>query len=215
MKRLYSVLAALAFGLLLVQTGFVATLAARGQLGSERISRVLRTLRDNAPSSPSAASAPASQAAASMPASRPAGDDDASIRARGLALERREREIADQWNLLREAQIELVRDREKFSTERQEWEAALKRQAQEAALSGAAKELDYLSSIKAEIAKDLLRQKKDPDVVGLMLQMETRTGRKIIESCKTDEERQWIGRILEQLRQRNQRQAEALGAGKP
>ena len=43
--------------------------------------------------------------------------------------------------------------------------------------------------------------------------METRTGRKIIESCKTDEERLWIGRILEQLRQRNDRQAEALTAG--
>ena len=213
MRRVIHIIAVIAMAQLLVLSGFVGTLAWRGALGQERLESALRALRGDAQTSPAAATQSASQPAATRPARELLPEDEDAARIRRVELDRRQREIADQWDMVQSAQVALLREREKFAADKKEWETALKRQAEEAALSGAAKEMEYLSGIKAEMAKDLLRQKKDPDVVGILLQMESRTGRKIIEACKTDEERLWIGRILEQLRQRNDRQAEALTAG--
>lgn len=219
MKRLYGLLAGLSVAQLLVLSGFLITLAMRGALAPQRVEGALRALRGDMQNSPGAASQPAS-APASEPSEPPTvreqiADDEDAVRIRRTELDRRERELADQWDLLKSAQLEHLRERESFAKEKADWEAALKKQAEELALSGATKELEYLSIIKADMAKDMLRQKKEPDVVALLLQIETRTGRKIIESCKTDEERLWIGRIMEQLRQRNNHQAEALKTGQP
>lgn len=214
-RRLYNAFAMLAFGIVLVLSGFVATLATRGALTADRIDAALAALRGEAAQSPEASSQPASQSSGAehRTATMPAHHRERDIVT--TELDRREREIADQWELLRSAQMEFIREREKFAQEKRLWEATLKRQAEEASLSGAAKELELISELKPKDSKELLRQKKDADVVQLLLKLDTRTGRKIIESCKTDEERQWIGRILEQLRQRNDRQAEDLTAGNP
>lgn len=213
MRRVYQVIAIFAIAQLLALSGFIGTLASRGALQPDRLENALRALRGDAQPPPAATTQPASQPASTRPARELLPEDEDAARIRRTELDRREREIADQWDLVRSAQVELLREREKFAAEKKEWEAALKRQAEEAALSGAAKEMEYLSGVKPETAKSLIRQKKDADVVQILLQMNSRIGRKIIEQCKTEDERLWIGRILEQLRQRNTRQAEALTAG--
>ncbi|MCK6485371.1 MAG: hypothetical protein HUU22_13640 [Phycisphaerae bacterium] len=192
-------------------------MAAGGALTGDRLDAAIAALRgESTPTSqPASTSAPSAPSAQNQPPAALIAREEASAKTRRVELDRREREIQDQWAMLQSAQIELLRRQEALAAERAAWEESLKRQAEELALSGAAKELEYLESIKPQLAKELLHQKSDADVVQLFLQMDARTGRKIMESCKTQEERLWIGRILEQLRQRNDRQAEDLTAGSP
>ncbi len=217
MKHFYRYFSAIAVAHFLALIGFVATLAAGGALTGDRLDAAIAALRgESTPTSqPASTSAPSAPSAQNQPPAALIAREEASAKTRRVELDRREREIQDQWAMLQSAQIELLRRQEALAAERAAWEESLKRQAEELALSGAAKELEYLESIKPQLAKELLHQKSDADVVQLFLQMDARTGRKIMESCKTQEERLWIGRILEQLRQRNDRQAEDLTAGSP
>lgn len=215
MKTIYQAVAVLAIAQLLALAGFAGTLAARGAFSRDRLAAASAALRGDIPAASQPASQPATQPAQTSPPAGQLPRGAAGEQIRTTELDRREREIQDQWALLQSARLTFLREREQFEQSRKEWATALKRQAEERDLSGAQKELEYISSVKAALAKDILRQKKEPDAVQLLLQMETRTGRKIIESCKTPEERLWIGRVLEQLRQRNDSQAEALTAGEP
>lgn len=217
MKHFYRYFSAIAVAHFLALIGFVATLAAGGALTGDRLDAAIAALRgESTPTSqPASTSAPSAPSAQNQPPAALIAREEESAKTRRVELDRREREIQDQWAMLQSAQIELLRRQEALAAERAAWEESLKRQAEELALSGAAKELEYLESIKPQLAKELLHQKSDADVVQLFLQMDARTGRKIMESCKTQEERLWIGRILEQLRQRNDRQAEDLTAGSP
>lgn len=216
MKYFYRCFSAIAVAQFLALIGFVATLSAFGVLTGDRIDAAIAALRGEPPpaSQPASTSAPGAASAQNQPPAALIAQEEESAKTRRVELDRREREIQDQWALLQSAQIELLRRQEAFASERAAWEESLKKQAEERALSGAAKELEYIESIKPPLAMDLLRQKSDADVVQLFLQMDARTGRKIIESCKTQEERLWIGRILEKLHERDAAQAEVLAAGK-
>lgn len=156
---------------------------------------------------------------ADEPASEPTPDErirrntDAEQIAR-TELDRRSREIQDGWSMLERQQIALVQARESFESQKKEYEEAQKRRAEAAGDDGLKRELEILSGVKAKDAKELLKQKQDADVVRILLAMEERKARKIVSECKTDEERSWIGRILEKLHDRNAFQAEALVAGK-
>ena len=166
-----------------------------------------------------AAPAPATMpAAAEPPAEPPPGerirrstDADQIVR---TELDRRSCEIQDGWTMLERQQITLVQARESFEAQKKEYEEALARRAAAAGDGCLKRELEILSGVKAKDAKELLKQKKEADVVRVLMMMEERKARKIVSECKTDEERSWIGRILETLHDRNAVQAEALVAGK-
>ena len=127
-------------------------------------------------------------------------------------LDRRRREIEDGWKLLETQQLALFRDRESLDAETKRREAAAREAAEKAGDSGYKKEIDVLGGLKAKQAKDLLKQKKDADVAAILLKLEDRRVRQIVGECKTNEERLWIGRILEKLHQRDATQAEVLSA---
>ena len=129
-------------------------------------------------------------------------------------LERRKREIQNGWDLLERQQLALLKTQEAFEEEKKRHREALERRAEEAGDEGLKKELEILSGLKAKDAKELLKLKDDADVVRIMLEMEPRKPRKIVGECKKNEERLWIGRILEKLHDRDAAQAEVLAAGK-
>ncbi|OWY72453.1 hypothetical protein B7486_05905 [cyanobacterium TDX16] len=129
-------------------------------------------------------------------------------------LERRKREIQNGWDLLERQQLALLKSQESFEETKKRQREEQQRRAEEAGDEGLKKELDILSGLKAKDAKELLKLKADADVVRIMLQMEPRKARKIVGECKKNEERLWIGRILEKLHERDAAQAEVLAAGK-
>lgn len=128
-------------------------------------------------------------------------------------LERRKREIQNGWDLLERQQLALLKSQESFEEAKKRQREEQLRRAEEAGDEGLKKELDILSGLKAKDAKELLKLKADADVVRIMLQMEPRKARKIVGECKKNEERLWIGRILEKLHERDAAQAEVLAAG--
>lgn len=216
MKKAFQAISVASIFFFIAFIGFTATLAARGALSPQRVDAAVAALRGEVAASQPTASRPHALAASQpAPAEHSAPHDAEAARIQRIAMDRRIREIEDQWDMLHAAQVEFLREKEEFAEQRRKWQEQQNARVETGAMPGANKELEYLSGIKATLAKDLMRQKKDDDVVQLLLQMEARTGRKIIESCKTEEERLWIGRILNLLRQRNDRQAEALTAGKP
>jgi len=138
-------------------------------------------------------------------------NDEAEERYR-IELERRDRELRDSFALLESKWLEVVRQQEALEAEQKRFESEQEKLAMEAGSSGLQAEIDTLSSVDAKTALPLLRQKDDADVVRILLAMDERKRTKIVKQCKSTEERQWIGRILEQFHESSVAQAEDLGA---
>lgn len=129
-----------------------------------------------------------------------------------IELERRDRELRDAFALLESKWLEVVRQQEDLLAQQQRFEAEQERLAREAGNSGLQTEIDTLASVDAKTALPLLKQKDDADVVRILMAMDERKRTKIVKQCKSEEERRWIGRILEQFHENSVAQAEALGA---
>lgn len=198
--------------------GVGAWAAARGYLARDRVRGALAVLRGEATAStPNEAAdggespAPTSQAAQAAPGDamqdqlRRLGEADEITR---TELERRSREIASAWKLLEMQQLAVVREREALAEERQRFVDEQAEKARERKDGGLAKELEILGGLKAKDGKELLRLKPDADVVRIFMALDARVGRKIVAECKAPEERLWIGRILDQLHERNASRAD-------
>ena len=183
-----------------------------GMFAGDRLKAAFGALRGIGPSA-AAASQPAEvgEKMTDLAASQP--DEEVGADVLRAELAQRESDVRHQWEMIRAAQLQLLRDREQFEQEKKDATAMASRREKPDGGEGYARELEYLSSIKAKSAKDFLRMKKDADVVEILVALEPRVGRKIIDACKSQDDRLWMGRILEQLRQRNHDQAEVLASG--
>lgn len=129
-------------------------------------------------------------------------------------LARRRREIEDGWALLEQQQLSFLQLREEFAEEKDRYQEAIEARAAAEGDSGRRKELDILAGLKPKDAMAQLQMKGDADVVRILMSMEARQARKIVAACKEPEERQWIGRILSKMHQRDAAQAEVLSANR-
>ncbi len=130
-----------------------------------------------------------------------------------IELDRRKREIANGWAQLQLQQLALVQRQEAFDADKQRFADERQQLAKKEGNSGFLAELGTLSSIGAKSAKELLKLKGDADVVRILMAMDDRKRSKIVKACKTQEERLWIGRVLESFNDSAVAQAEDLGAG--
>jgi hypothetical protein len=187
----------------------------RGWLEKKRVHEALAVLRDGMKESSAAA-------ATSRPAESPSMEGGSGEQIRRNAegdevlrteLQRREQEIQNAWRLLETQQLALVRQKEDFDAEKKRVAAQLAARAAHGKDDGFEKELEILGGVKAKDSKELLRQKPEPDVVRILAALDVRKARKIVSECKTQEERLWIGRILDKLHERDAAQAEVLRGG--
>ena len=217
-KAIYQVICILAIANLVAVAGIIAFLFATDRLDAERVDQMAAVLRgedlsERAPATPPAA-----------PTTQPAEKKDtaetqlARARERGdLAqrlLERRGREVEDRQRLAEALMLDIVRRQETLAEERAALEAQQRKIQEERLRSGFLKELELLASVKPKVRKDLLAQKSDTDVVKLMMEMDQRAGKQVIEACKRPEEKAWIGRILHQIQMQSETpSAEAESSG--
>ncbi len=211
MKRVFTVLACVAFANLATLAGVTLYAFAHHGVTAERLRKAVAILRGEPESHAEPTTRPAEPVIVAVEKPKPADGAETNDVVR-TELERRRREIEDGWRLLETQQLALVRDRETFEAETRRRQAAVQEAAEKAGDSGYKKELEVLGGLKAKQAKDLLKQKKDADVAAILLKLEDRKVRQIVGECKTNEERLWIGRILDQLHQRDATQAEVLSA---
>jgi hypothetical protein len=194
-------------------TAFTAHAWNQGWLQPERVQRAIAELRS---AREQVAPAPAVTNEVRKPTARAADrirrNEEAAEKQR-IELARREREIKDGWKLLEAQQLVLLRNREALEEKVRQFEANKERAAKEKGDSGLQKELDIIAGITPKAAKELLKLKPDAEVARILLAVDNRKVNKIVKQCKTSEERLWIGRVLEQLHDRDAARAEDPGAG--
>ena len=202
-KVLYQVICLLAIANLVAIVGVVAFLYGTGRLDGERLEQIAAVLRGE-----DLAEAAATTPAATQPATQPLEKGTAETRlARAreegdLAqrlLERRGRELEDRQQLADAMMLDIIRRQETLAEEQAALDEQQRKIREERLRSGFVKELELLAAVKPKVRKDLLAQKSDADVVRLMMEMDERAGKQVIEVCKTPEEKAWMARILHRI----------------
>jgi len=200
MKRLYHMLALLALVNLFAVAGLIGFLFATGRLNAERVEQIAIVLRGEFPE-PEVAVTAAAEPEAPPEASQA---EIARLRAKqeyyGLLAERHKREIEDRRSLAQATQVETMRLLEEIEEKRKAFKAERTETLEEERQAGFEKELELFAKMDPGMAKDLLKARKDADVVRLLSEMDVNRAKKIIDTCKKKEEdKVWIVRIVEQL----------------
>jgi hypothetical protein len=198
-KRLSHAIAWMALAHLFAVGGLLAYLIASGRLNAERVEQIAMVLRGEFPQP----EAVAEQTAEPQDKPRTSQEELAQLEARKrlhtLISERHQREIDDRNSLNQTIQLDINRQLERIQEQKEEFRKE-KQQTQEALeQTGFQHALDIFSDMDPKLAKDVLITKRDPDVVQLFVSMEPAKRKKIVNTCKTPEEKAWVGRILTQI----------------
>lgn len=212
MKRLFSVVSMVALLNLTALAGLGVFAWQKGWLEPERVQGAVSLLREGIPDEDTTTGEPG-VAVVSTANERIAISNEVT-QIRDAELNRREREIETAWQQLETQQLAFLKEKEALEALRKRNAKEVESRMQQVGQSGWKREFELLGGIKPKLAKDLLRDKDDAEVVKILSELETRKAKKIVEQCKTSEERRWIGRILDQMQERDASQAEALVASK-
>jgi hypothetical protein len=205
-KTIYQVLSTLAIAHMAALVGLLAFLMLSGRLTPEKVEAMATAWRGETPGgeSPVDESGPA-EAEPSTPSDvgRPAAEQLAQAR-QGQEVWRqyaaRElREIEDRRRLAELIRLDVLRRQEQLAKEREAFRAERDAALEQANLSGFTKELEALSMASTKKRKAVLMGKKDADALLLLMQMETRNVKQVIDACKTPDEIAWISRLLERM----------------
>jgi len=216
-KRLYQAIAILSVGHMAALMGVAAFLFLSGRLTPRKLEAAAAALREYSPAEQAAPPEPSP--VARQTASAPVGQTAEDVLARARQdrelfrqyAARELREIEDRTRLADLIRLEVIRQQEKLAADRQAFLQEQERIRQQAHLSGFAKELEALASVSPKKRKDVLMGKKDADALRLLMEMEARQVKQVIEACKTAEETAWIGRLLEQMHNLDANQAGERG----
>jgi hypothetical protein len=211
--KILTVLGIVSLALVLAAGAAAAYLGVKGTLNAASLKAAMAAVTRR----PAQADAATSRPAAAQPPALPANVLLAAGRQTEAAamgeLETFRRQVANEQAMVEAARLQVLREREKVQQQQKQWEATRQKEMESARQSGAQKELEILSGIKAPQALSVLRSQPDAQAARTLMAMETRKARKIIESCKTAEETDWRKRILELIREQDNIQAAALAGG--
>lgn len=184
----------------------------RGYFEPERVQAAAAAFRGELSLSQPAERVVTSAPAEVVPSAEQIARNEAADAIKQAELERRERETEHAWKQLEMRQLAILKQKEEFEAARKRNAAEQEARASAAGDSGWDKQVDLIGQAKPKTAKELLQKMSEPEVAKVFMQLEARKVGKIIEQCKTPEERSWIGRILDQLHTSDAAQAEAPGA---
>lgn len=222
MKKLFAALSVFAIVNLLALGGAVGVAWQKGWLVKDRVRQAVSILRgEEAEMSATSESAGGAGGAAKANGSGGTMQQASEMIQQGREAEermriefaRREREIQDGFRLWEARQLALLREKEQLEADKKRFADTRAALAREAGDSGSKKEVETLSGIPAKDAKALLMAKEEAEAVRILKAMDQRKLNKIVKECKSEEERQWIGRILEKFTESDVAQAEVPGAG--
>ncbi len=214
MKRFYHILALLALVNLFAFGGLVSYLFASGRLDRERIDQIGVVLRGQFPTSQ-----PTTQPAEALrpePSRAEIARNQAQRELYELMAQRHERELDDRRALNQSIQINVERRLEDIEKRKAEFDEQQKKLAQQREQDGFTKMLEMYSGMDPNTAKDLLKnQNKEADAVQLLTRMDPNRAKKVINACKTQDEKLWIGRILTQINRMNKEPGTGVDGPKP
>jgi hypothetical protein len=202
LKRFYHLLALLAMINLFAVVGLVTYLFTSGRLNAQRVGQIAVVLRGEFPSSQPAV-------AATQPARQeenPQGAGEELVRQHDqkelieLTRSRREREIRDRDVLDQRIQLEMRQTLEKLEKKEKELQKAKQVLSSAGEEAGLEKQITLLSRVEPKLALQIMKgQMKEPDAVQLIMKMDENRVKAIVNACKTEDDKVWIGRILNQI----------------
>jgi len=215
MRRIVQAISVFAVTQLVVIGGLIAWLVATGRLNAERADRIARVLRGEWPEPPVSTTQPVEQKSVPETAGSHFARDRDQEELYSLLVQRQIRELEDRLRLNQMIQLDVTRKLEEIDRSRQALQNTHTGKTQQPAPGGFSKELEVFSTIEATRARKLLMGRKEPDAVRLLMEMDPGRVRKIIDTCKTNEEMDWARRILAQLHSSHNDRAgaEATGSG--
>lgn len=210
MKRMIGLFGWVASVNVIALVGLIVFLFAGGKLNGQRVATILKVIRGEELVAAVPTSQPTSQPAESGSAQQRIARDAAQEELVRRQNERAIKEIADREALLQTLLLNVMSREEELNGRELALAVERKKLTDKKMDRGFKKNLEYLENVKAENAKALLRSWKEPDVVRFFLEMDPDVGKKIIDKCTSPDDRQWIGRILTRIRDRDVLRAEAL-----
>lgn len=204
-RRLYRWLSYAALVQMLATVGLVGYLFASKKLSSQRLDQIAIVLRGEFPTSRPAQTQPAVVELPPQRSSEELARLESQRKMYELIADRQRRDIADRSALNQSIRLEVDRRMEDIERQSRQFQQQRRQLQVEAGQDGFAKMLDVFSRVSPKQSKDLLREAirggmKEADVVQVFVAMESDQRKKIVEACKTSEERAWITRILNQIR---------------
>jgi flagellar motility protein MotE (MotC chaperone) len=198
-KRLYQILAFVAVANLFAVGGLIGFLVASGRLNAERAEQIAVVLRGEFPRPAAQASRPASAPEEPQTSRQELVQNESRQRLAELFSDRRQRDIEDRNRLNQAMQMDVDRQLEQLHTREQEFQKERKKAREAATESSLQQVLDIYSDMEPKLAKDVLITRKDPDSVQILMRLDPGRRKKIVNTCKTAEEKAWISRILAQI----------------
>ncbi len=210
-KRTYDGIALFAVLNLLVVGGFTAFLVGTGVVDGAAMKRVAAALREEEPEEDgeeSAAAAaeetnePAAEEGASQEPKDTPGDTGAGRAVMRQEADRIKEELRQRLALNNSILLRITTERESFRREREaavEEDTADRAQTEQA---GFGKQIEILQSIKPKMAVEHLLALGDPDEIAqMLLAMETRKAKKIVEAAKGSAQMEQMKLALRRLRE--------------
>lgn len=198
-KKAYRLLALLALLHLLVVGAGLAYLVGTGRLTGERIEQVAGLLRGELPIPQTAQAQEVAQVEAPAKSAEAIEREQIAEQIRRHMIDRRSAELDQQAATAQAALLKVTRQREAHQREKEEFAAQRRQRAKQERSEGFKKDLDLLGSLKPKVAIDYLLGKSPADAAQMLLLMQTRKAKRIIEAAKTTAQKKKMAEIYQLL----------------
>jgi len=210
LKKTYHLAALLALLHLLVASGGLVFLLATGRLNRERAGQIAGVLRGDLPAAQAAQveeEAPVAPPTKSVESIEHEQRQEEMVR---YMSDRRRAELEQQAATGRAALLQVTREREALSRQAEELETQRKQRMQQEESEGFRKDLELFGSMKPKDAVYYMLQKQPEDAARMLLMMDTRKAKKIVEAAKTPAERKTMSQVLQTMREIDPTETESL-----
>ena len=198
-KKAYRLLALLALLHLLVVGAWLGYLVGTGRLTGERIEQIAGLLRGELPTPQTAQAQEVAQVEAPAKSGEAIEREQIAEQIKRHMIDRRLAELEQQAATSQAALLKVTRQREAHQREKEELAAQRRQRAKQERSVGFRKDLDLLGSLKPKVAVDYLLGKPPEDAAQMLLLMETRKAKRIIEAAKTATQKKKMAEIYQLL----------------
>ena len=208
--KAYRLVALVALLHLLVVGGLAGYLAVTGRLTGAQLRQMVAVLRGQAPQSAMAQSDIVEEVAPPEKSTESLQQEQREEEIARYQIDRRRAELDQIGAAVDAALLSVMRQRELLQREAEELDAQFKRRAKQEESQSFKKDLELFSSMKPKIAVGYMLDKTPEDAARMLLLMETRKAKRIIEAAKTPAQKKAMAKILQMLREVAPNQSDAL-----
>ena len=205
LKRTYDAVALFALFNLIFWGGVAAYLVGSGVLDGSTLQRFAAVLRDEDQPPPDAAPKPTEtedEEPAREPVTTSSGDTQVELEIIRREADRIKEELRQRLALSNTIMLRITTARENFQRELEMAEQTAKARRQQSETEGFEKQIAILAGVKAKTAVEHLLGLGDPDEAArILLAMDTRKAKKIVEAAKRPDQMQQMQSILRRLRE--------------